>query len=112
MKRGSTWTYVLYLGRDASGKKQQKWVGGHRTKKDAEDALTAALERMRTGLWVDPGSTTVGEYLAEWLGAMESNVLDTTYVIARRPEGIFPGPYRQLLAGVRWEFEPANLLGK
>lgn len=40
------------------------------------------------------------------------NVFDTTYVIARRPEGIFPGPYRQLLAGVRWEFEPANLFSK
>jgi hypothetical protein len=79
MKRGSTWTYVLYLGRDASGKKQQKWVGGHRTKKEAEDALTEALERMRTGMWVDPGTTTFGEFLTEWLAAMESNVLDTTY---------------------------------
>jgi hypothetical protein len=47
MKRGSAWTYVLYLGRDASGKKQQKWVGGHRSKKEAEDALVEALERMR-----------------------------------------------------------------
>ena len=79
MKRGSTWTYVLYLGRDASGKKQQKWVGGHRTKKEAEDALTEALERRRTGMWVDPGVTTLGEYLTEWLAAMESNVVDTTF---------------------------------
>jgi integrase len=79
MKRGSTWTYVLYLGRDASGKKQQKWVGGHRTKKEAEDALVETLERMRTGMWVDPGVTTLGEYLTEWLAAMESNVVDTTF---------------------------------
>ena len=79
MKRGSTWTYVLYLGRDASGKKQQKWVGGHRTKKEAEDALIEALERRRTGMWVDPGVTTLGEYLTEWLAAMESNVVDTTF---------------------------------
>jgi len=79
MKRGSTWTYVLYLGRDASGKKQQKWVGGHRTKREAEDALVEALERMRTGMWVDPGVTTLGEFLAEWLAAMETNVLDTTF---------------------------------
>ena len=42
MKRGSTWTYVIALGRDASGKKRQKWVGGHRTKADAEDALIEA----------------------------------------------------------------------
>lgn len=33
------------------------------------------------------------------------NVLDTTYIIARRPEGIFPGPFRQLIAGLRWEWE-------
>lgn len=40
------------------------------------------------------------------------NVLDTTYVIARRPEGIFPGPYRQVLLGIRWEFEPASFFEK
>jgi Fe(3+) dicitrate transport protein len=33
------------------------------------------------------------------------NLLDSTYIIARRPEGIFPGPYRQILLGVRWEWE-------
>ena len=33
------------------------------------------------------------------------NVLDTTYIAARRPEGIFPGPYRQILVGVRWDWE-------
>lgn len=32
------------------------------------------------------------------------NLLDSTYVIARRPEGIFPGPYRQILLGLRWEW--------
>ncbi|MBX3214201.1 MAG: TonB-dependent receptor [Labilithrix sp.] len=33
------------------------------------------------------------------------NLLDSTYVIARRPEGIFAGPYRQILLGLRWEWE-------
>ncbi|HKY17256.1 MAG TPA: tyrosine-type recombinase/integrase [Microthrixaceae bacterium] len=78
MKRGSTWTYVVSLGRDASGKKQQKWVGGHRTKAEAEDALVATLERMRTGMFVDPGTVTVGEYLTEWLEATSTTVLDST----------------------------------
>lgn len=36
------------------------------------------------------------------------NLLDATYVAARRPEGIFPGPYRQILLGVRWEWEGAT----
>lgn len=33
------------------------------------------------------------------------NLLDQTYIIARRPEGIFPGGYRQVIAGVRWEWD-------
>lgn len=33
------------------------------------------------------------------------NAFDTTYVISRRPEGIFTGPYRQVLLGLRWEWE-------
>lgn len=33
------------------------------------------------------------------------NLLDATYVSARRPEGIFPGAYRQLLVGIRWDWE-------
>jgi Fe(3+) dicitrate transport protein len=36
------------------------------------------------------------------------NLLDADYVIARRPEGIFPGPYRQILLGLRWEWEGAS----
>ena len=78
IKRGNTWTYVISLGRDASGKKRQKWVGGHRTKNAAEDALVEALERMRTGMWVDPGTTTVGEFIAEWMSVTSSTVLDST----------------------------------
>ncbi len=49
-KRGTTWSYVLYLGRDPKGVKKYKWVGGHRTKHDAEDALVEALERLRTAM--------------------------------------------------------------
>jgi Fe(3+) dicitrate transport protein len=36
------------------------------------------------------------------------NLLDTTYIQARRPNGIFPGPFRQILLGLRWEWEGAT----
>jgi len=77
-KRGGTWSYVLYLGRDPDGKKKYKWVGGHRTKREAEDALVSALERLRTGMWTDPGRTTVGEFLEQWLAATETRVRPNT----------------------------------
>jgi outer membrane receptor protein involved in Fe transport len=36
------------------------------------------------------------------------NLLDTTYIQARRPNGIFTGAYRQILLGLRWEWEGAK----
>ncbi len=36
---------------------------------------------------------------------MVKNLLDATYIAARRPEGIFTGGYRQILLGVRWEWQ-------
>jgi integrase len=78
VKRGKTYSYVLYLGRDDQGRKRQKWVGGFRTKREAEGALTEALERRRTGTWGDPGRQTVGEFLTAWLLATKPSLRDTT----------------------------------
>ncbi len=84
---------MLALGRDASGRKRQKWVGGFRTKKDAEVALAKALDRVHTGTFVDVGPMTVGEYLEQWLDGIRASVREKTafsyedtlraYVIAR-----------------------------
>jgi Arm DNA-binding domain len=57
VKRGKSWSDVLYLGRDKDGKKRQKWVGGFRTRRDAEEALTQSLDRVRTGTWADPAAS-------------------------------------------------------
>lgn len=78
VKRGKTYSYVLYLGRDDAGSKRQKWVGGFRTKREAEAALTEALERRRTGMWGDPGRQTVGEYLHTWLTSTKPSLRATT----------------------------------
>ena len=77
-KRGATWSYVIYLGHDADGKKKYKWLGGHRTKREAEEALVSALERLRTGMWTDPGKMTVGDFLEQWLAAVLPTVRDNT----------------------------------
>jgi hypothetical protein len=36
------------------------------------------------------------------------NLFDAQYIVARRPEGIFPGAYQQLIIGLRWEWEAAK----
>jgi integrase len=77
-KRGSTWTYVMYMGRDADGKKRHQWRGGFRTRRECEAALTEALERRRTGTRADPGKQTVGEFLTQWLAATTPSLRDST----------------------------------
>lgn len=36
------------------------------------------------------------------------NLFDVDYIIARRPEGIFPGAFRQIIFGVRWDWDGAK----
>jgi Arm DNA-binding domain/Phage integrase, N-terminal SAM-like domain len=78
VKRGRTWSYVFYLGRDSTGRKRQKWVGGFDTRRAAEDALVAALGKRRDGIAVDAGRMTVGQYLAEWLIGITPSLRPTT----------------------------------
>jgi len=78
MRRGSGWTYVVYLGRDAQGPQQQRWKGGFATKRAAEDALTEVLEKVRTGAYADAGRTTVAEFLEQWLAAASPGLRRST----------------------------------
>jgi integrase len=78
VRRGKTWSYIVYLGRDAEGRKRQKWKGGFPTKRAAEDALTEFLGRLRTGDYVDAGRKTVGEFLEEWLAASAAALRPST----------------------------------
>lgn len=70
---------MISLGHDKHGKRKQKWVGGPRTLKGAEDAMIATLERIRTGSFIDPSTSTLTEYLDEWLAAVESTLRITTW---------------------------------
>ena len=78
VKRGRGYSYVLYLGRDESGRKRQKWVGGFRTKREAEVALAEALGLVHSGAFTDPGGLTVGEYLEQWLDGIAPSIQEKT----------------------------------
>jgi integrase len=79
-KRGRTWTYVLSLGRvPGTGKKRQRWVGGFKTKADAELALTRALAAQDGGVTVVTTTTVnVAQFLDEWLEAVRPSLKATT----------------------------------
>ena len=54
-KRGTTWSYVIDVGRDpATRKRRQQWKGGFRTRKAAEAALAEAVGAVNAGTHVAP----------------------------------------------------------
>ncbi len=66
-KRGSTWTYYVYVT-GGDGQRRQVSKGGFRTRKEAEAARVEALNAMRSGAWVRPERVSVREFLEEeWL---------------------------------------------
>jgi integrase len=71
-KRGSTWTWYLFIEPDpVTGKRRQRSKGGFRTKRECQEALNEALAALRTGTFVEPSQRTLGVFLVdEWLPAI------------------------------------------
>jgi hypothetical protein len=72
IRRGSTYSVVLDLGRDPDGKRIRRWHSGYRTKKDAERAQVELLARLDRGGYVDPTKVTLAARLDRWLDHMAS----------------------------------------
>ena len=63
----------------ATGQRRQRSAGTHRTRRAAEEALTAALGKVQRGTWSDPSKMTLHEFLVEeWLATLDHrpNTLD------------------------------------
>jgi integrase len=67
IKRGESWTVRIFLGRDTKGKRKyfNKTIKG--TKKDAQKYLTAKLREKDLGVFIEPASMALNEYLDKWL---------------------------------------------
>ena len=84
-KRGTTWTYYVYVTGGA-GKRRQVTKGGFRTRKEADAARIKALGTLQNGTWVQPKRVTVREFLVdEWLPTQAPPTLEeSTYRSYRR----------------------------
>jgi len=80
-KRGTaSWAIVLDIGRDASGKRRQKWHTVKGTKRDAERELARLVNEINIGAYVEPSVMPVCDYLERWLrDYAKSNVSAKTY---------------------------------
>jgi len=64
-KRGNTYSVIVPLGKNASGKKRYKWVTC-RTKREAEAKRAELVHQANTGVLTSPKGT-VGEFIERWL---------------------------------------------
>ncbi|MCL6598957.1 MAG: site-specific integrase [Alicyclobacillus macrosporangiidus] len=78
-KKGSKWYVVIDIGRDANGKRQQKWFSGYRTKREAERGLAEKLQEIQSGVYVEPTKDTLGAFLMSWLADKQQQIRPGTY---------------------------------
>jgi integrase len=93
-KRGSTWTYYVYVN-GGDGRRRQVSKGGFRTRRDAEAGRVEALASLRAGTWVRPERVTVREFLVdEWLPSQQPPTLEeSTYRSYARYVRLHAVPY-------------------
>jgi integrase len=86
IKRGSSYSVVLDLGRDpATGERRRTWHSGYRTKREAERARIRLLAEVDRGDYVEPATITVGNFLVDsWLPAVAVRLRGNTLAMYRQ----------------------------
>lgn len=80
VKKGDRWYVKIELDREpATGRRRQKWHSGYRTKREAERARVGLLSKFDRGEYVEPTHQTLGEFLEEWLRAIEPTLRPSTF---------------------------------
>jgi integrase len=80
VKKGDRYYVKIELDPDpATGRRRQKWHSGYRTKREAERARVDLLSRFDRGEYVEPSLQTLGEFLEEWLRAIEPTLRPSTF---------------------------------
>lgn len=84
-KTSTLWYVVVDAGRDAEGRRRQKWHGGLATRREAEVARAKLVNDLHTGSYITPDRLTLNEWAREsWLPTIESQVKPSTFDSYRR----------------------------
>lgn len=76
---------VVDLGRDAAGKRRQKWHGAFRTRKEAEVARAKIVADLHAGTYSEPNRLTLSEWVTgQWLPTIKSRLKPSTFDSYRR----------------------------
>jgi integrase len=84
-KTTTLWYVVVDIGRDADGRRRQKWHGGYGTRREAEVARAKLVNDLHTGSYVTPDRLTLDEWVREsWLPLIESRIKPSTFYSYQR----------------------------
>jgi len=79
-KQTINWYVVVDLGRDASGKRRQKWHGGFRNRKAAEVGRARIVGDLHEGTYTEPSKLTLREWVVgKWLPTTKTQVKPSTF---------------------------------
>ena len=94
IKRGTSYTVKVELGPDPlTGKRRQRWHSGYRTVKAAERARVDLLSKLDRGEYVEHTRQPLGDYLDDWLAAIEPTVRESTFYSYSRNLRLHVRPY-------------------
>lgn len=80
VKKGDRWYVKIELDVDpATGRRRQKWHSGYKNKREAERARVDLLSKLDRGEYVEPSHRTLGDFLSDWLVAIEHTVRPSTF---------------------------------
>lgn len=77
-KIGTSWCYIVDVGKDPTGKRIQKKKRGFKTKKEAQIALAEVIHDINKGTYVTPSKVKFKEFLLQWLDDKQTRVKEST----------------------------------
>lgn len=81
VKRKDSYSIVIDVGRDAFGKRKQRWFSGFKSKNEAEKQLPRILVKLEDGELIDNNNITLGNFLNDWLkGKIKKDNLSPTAI--------------------------------
>lgn len=84
-KDRTLWYVVVDAGVGADGRRQQKWHGSYRTRRDAEVARAKLVDDLHSGTYVASGQITFSEWVIDnWLPTTATRVKPSTLHSYRR----------------------------
>ncbi len=65
-RSADSWSLIIELGRDANGKRKQKWFTVKGTKRDAQRELRKQLASLDNGTFIEPHKKTESDQNNRW----------------------------------------------